>query len=77
VNTSNESQKSGVSKEEMITLAKAVFQNEDQQYGNIVLKGLMTIGKLEGDPREDFQVLPLISNCFSLTYRHLSIAENL
>jgi uncharacterized pyridoxal phosphate-containing UPF0001 family protein len=62
VNASNEAQKSGVSKDEMMIMAKSIYQNLDQEYNNIVLKGLMTIGKLEGDPSDDFQV------CFEMIY---------
>jgi len=57
VNTSNEPQKSGVSMNDIVPIFKSIYTNENNEFKNIDLKGLMTIGKLEGDPREDFENL--------------------
>jgi pyridoxal phosphate enzyme (YggS family) len=57
VNTSNEDQKSGVSMNDIVPIFKSIYSNENNEYKNIELKGLMTIGKLEGDPKEDFENL--------------------
>lgn len=53
VKTSDEDSKSGVPVEDCIDLIKFI-QTETK---NLSFKGLMTIGKLEGDPVEDFQKL--------------------
>jgi len=57
VNTSGEEQKSGVSPKEAVELSKIIFFNQNQKYSKLILKGLMTIGKLEGDTTHDFQKL--------------------
>ena len=52
VNTSEESQKSGCAVEDAPALAKHIAG-----CSHLVLKGLMTIGKLDGDASEDFKTL--------------------
>ena len=52
VNTSGEEQKSGVEPENCLNLIKDVQEKCSQ----INIKGLMTIGKLDGDATEDFKV---------------------
>lgn len=53
VNTSLESSKSGVEMDKCIDLVKIIRS----ECPHLLFKGLMTIGKLEGDPNEDFQRL--------------------
>jgi pyridoxal phosphate enzyme (YggS family) len=72
VNTSHESQKSGVKVDEIVPIYKSIYTNEGNQFQNIELKGLMTIGKLEGDPRGDFQVL---ADCRKNVTKELNIDE--
>jgi len=57
VNTSGEAQKSGISPQEAVKLAKEIYENTNKKYDGLILKGLMTIGKLEGDASVDFQCL--------------------
>lgn len=42
--------------DEVVPIFKSIYTNENNEYQNIELKGLMTIGKLDGDPKEDFEV---------------------
>lgn len=53
VKTSDEDTKSGVPVEECVDLVRTIRE----EMKNLEFKGLMTIGKLEGDPVEDFQKL--------------------
>ncbi len=53
VNTSGEESKFGVEPSDAVNLCR--FVNE--QCGNLKLSGLMTIGKLKGDPADDFKQL--------------------
>jgi len=57
VNTSGEEQKSGVTPEGAVQLAMEIHENKENKFDKLILKGLMTIGKLEGDATAEFQKL--------------------
>jgi len=57
VNTSREDQKSGISPEELLPIFKEIHENSRGNYDHVLVRGLMTIGKFDGDPTEDFQIL--------------------
>jgi len=73
VNTSLEPQKGGVSMNEVVATCDSILKDEQKEFTNIALRGLMTIGKLEGDPKEDFQNL---LNCRKKVATELNIDES-
>ena len=71
MNTSGEDQKSGISPDELLPIYKEIHSNAEGKYEHVKLNGLMTIGKLDGDAKEDFLKL---SHCRDLVAQELGIS---
>jgi hypothetical protein len=40
----------------VVSFAKEIYEDTEKLYGGLTLKGLMTIGELDGDASADFKV---------------------